>query len=101
MIMLEERLMNYCIVDILQYPWLTGKTIENVTTFMIENKLSFIDFNDWIIAYDAFSRKVPLATFGKILYSKCKKFGIQVIENQFDELMIILIIIKHMLFGIP
>ena len=58
--------------------WLTGKTIENVTTFMVENKLSFIDFNDWIIAYDAFSRKVPLATFGKILYSKCKKFGIQV-----------------------
>lgn len=65
--------------------WLTEKTIENVTTFMVENKLSFRDFNDWIIEYDAFSRKVPLATFGKILYSKCKKFGIQVIENQFDE----------------
>jgi len=65
--------------------WLTGKTIENVTTFMVENKLSFKDFNDRIIAYDAFSRKVPLATFGKILYSKCKKFGIQVIENKFDE----------------
>ena len=65
--------------------WLTGKTIENVTTFMVENKLSFRNFNDWIIAYDAFSRKVSLATFGKILYSKCKKFGIQVIENQFDE----------------
>jgi len=58
--------------------WLTGKTIENVTTFMVKNKLSFIDFNDRIIAYDAFSRKVHLATFGKILYSKCKKFGIQV-----------------------
>ena len=60
--------------------WLSGKMMEKVSTFMVENKLSFSDFNDWIIAYDAYSRKVPLVTFDKILYNKCKKLGIQVIE---------------------
>ena len=54
--------------------------MEKVSTFMVENKLSFRDFNDWIIAYDAYSRNVPLVTFDKILQKKCKKLGIQVIE---------------------
>ena len=54
--------------------------MEKVSTFMVENKLSFRDFNDWIIAYDAYSRNVPLVTFDKILHNKCKKLGIQVIE---------------------
>ena len=60
--------------------WLSEKMMEKVSSFMVENKLSFRDFNDWIIAYDAYSRKVPLATFDKILQKKCKKLGIQVIE---------------------
>jgi len=60
--------------------WLSGKIMEKVSAFMVENKLSFRDFNDWIIAYDAHSRKVPLITFDKILYNKCRKLGIQVIE---------------------
>ncbi len=38
------------------------------------------DFNDWIIAYDAYSRNVPLATFDKVLQNKCRKLGIQVVE---------------------
>ena len=54
--------------------------MEKVSAFMVENKLSFRDFNDWIIAYEAHSRKVPLITFDKILYNKCKRLGIQVIE---------------------
>ena len=60
--------------------WLSEKMMEKVSSFMVENKLSFRDFNDWIIAYDAYSRKVPLVTFDKILQKKCKKLGIQVIE---------------------
>ena len=60
--------------------WLSGRMMEKVSAFMVENKLSFRDFNDWIIAYDAYSRKVPLATFDRVLHNKCKKLGIQVIE---------------------
>ena len=66
--------------DYFTVSWLSWKTMEKVSSFMVENKLSFRDFNDWIIAYDAYSRKVPLATFDKILQKKCKKLGIQVIE---------------------
>jgi hypothetical protein len=54
--------------------------MEKISSFMVENNLSFRDFNDWIIAYDAYSRNVPLVTFDKILQKKCKKLGIQVIE---------------------
>ena len=49
----------------------------------IINSLSIVelgDFNDWIIAYDAHSRNVPLVTFDKTLSKKCKKLGVQVIE---------------------
>ncbi|MGP6208052.1 PIN domain-containing protein [Cuniculiplasma sp. SKW3] len=60
--------------------WLSGRTMGKVTKFMVENNLSFRDFNDWIIAYDAYSRNIPLVTFDKILYNKCKKLSIQVIE---------------------
>ena len=66
--------------DYFTVSWLSWKMMEKVSSFMVENKLSFRDFNDWIIAYDAYSRKVPLATFDKILQKKCKKLGIQVIE---------------------
>ena len=66
--------------DYFTVSWLSWKMMEKVSSFMVENKLSFRDFNDWIIAYDAYSRKVPLVTFDKILQKKCKKLGIQVIE---------------------
>ena len=66
--------------DYFTVSWLSGKMMEKVSSFMVENKLSFRDFNDWIIAYDAYSRNVPLVTFDKILQKKCKKLGIQVIE---------------------
>ena len=66
--------------DYFTVSWLSGKMMEKVSSFMVENKLSFRGFNDWIIAYDAYSRKVPLVTFDKILQKKCKKLGIQVIE---------------------
>ena len=66
--------------DYFTVSWPSGKIMEKVSAFMVENKLSFRDFNDWIIAYDAYSRNVPLVTFDKILYNKCKKLGIQVIE---------------------
>ena len=39
-----------------------------------------MDFNDWIIAYDAHSRNVPLVTFDKTLPEIYKKLGVQVIE---------------------
>ena len=66
--------------DYFRVSWLSGKNMERVSTFVVENKLSFRDFNDWIIAFDAYSRNVPLVTFDKILQKKCKKLGIQVIE---------------------
>jgi predicted nucleic acid-binding protein len=66
--------------DYFTVSWLSGKMMEKVSSFMVENKLSFRGFNDWIIAYDAYSRNVPLVTFDKILQKKCKKLGIQVIE---------------------
>jgi predicted nucleic acid-binding protein len=66
--------------DYFTVSWLSGKIMEKVSAFMVENKLSFRDFNDWIIAYDAFSRNVPLVTFDKVLHNKCKKLGIQVVE---------------------
>ena len=66
--------------DYFSVSWISGKMIEKVSAFMVENKLSFRDFNDWIIAYDAHSRNIPLATFDKVLQKKCKKLGIQVIE---------------------
>ena len=66
--------------DYFSVSWISGKMIEKVSAFMVENKLSFRDFNDWIIAYDSYSRNIPLATFDKILQKKCKKLGIQVIE---------------------
>ena len=58
--------------DYFTVSWLSGKMVENVSTFMVENKLSFRDFNDRIIAYDVHSRNVPLVTFDKILQKKCK-----------------------------
>ena len=73
---IEELLQS----DYFTVSWLSGKMMEKVSSFMVENKLSFRGFNDWIIAYDAYSRKVPLVTFDKILQKQCKKLGIQVIE---------------------
>ncbi len=66
--------------DYFSVSWISGKMIEKVSAFMVENKLIFRDFNDWIIAYDAHSRNIPLATFDKVLQKKCKKLGIQVVE---------------------
>ena len=66
--------------DYFAVSWLSGKIMEKVSAFIVENKLSFRDFNDWIIAYDAYSRNVPLATFDKVLHNKCRKLGIQVVE---------------------
>ena len=74
---LEELLHS----DYFTVSWLTGKMLEGVSAFMAENGLSFRDFNDWIIAYDAHSRNIPLVTFDKTLSKKCKKIGIEVIEE--------------------
>ena len=60
--------------------WLSRKMMEKTSVFMVENNLSFRDFNNWIIAYDAYSWNIPLVTFDKILYNKCRKLGIQVTE---------------------
>ena len=66
--------------DYFTVSWLSGKMMEKASSFMVENNLSFRDFNDWIIVYDAYSRKVPLVTFDKILQKRCKKLGIQIVE---------------------
>ena len=53
--------------------------LEAASTFIAENGLTFRDFNDWIIVFEAHSRDVPLVTFDKTLSKKCKKLGIKVI----------------------
>ena len=54
--------------------------LEGASTFIDENGLTFRDFNDWIIAFEASSRNEPLETFDKTLSKKCKKLGVEVIE---------------------
>ncbi|MCL4349968.1 MAG: PIN domain-containing protein [Candidatus Thermoplasmatota archaeon] len=66
--------------DYFTVSWISGKMIEGASEYMVENGLSFKDFNDWIIAYDAHSRDVPLVTFDNVLSKKCRKLGIRVIE---------------------
>ena len=66
--------------DYFTVSWISGKMIEQVSAFMVENKLSFREFNDWIIAHDINSRNIPLVTFDRVLQRKCKKLGIRVIE---------------------
>ena len=41
--------------------------LEAASTFIAENGLTFRDFNDWIIVFEAHSRDVPLVTFDKTL----------------------------------
>ncbi len=62
--------------DYFTVSWISGKMIEQVSAFMVENKLSFREFNDWIIAHDINSRNIPLVTFDRVLQRKCKKLGI-------------------------
>ncbi len=61
--------------------WLSERILEGAPAFMVESNLSFRDFNGWLIAYDAHSRNIPLMTFDKTLSTKCKKLGIEVIEE--------------------
>jgi len=61
--------------------WLSESMLKDASAFIVENNLSFRDFNDWIIAYDAYSRNVPLVTFDKNLSKKCKLVGISVIDG--------------------
>ena len=65
--------------DYFTVSWLSRKLLERASAFMIESSLSFRDFNEWIISYDAHSRNVSLATFDNSLSEKCKKLGVRVI----------------------
>lgn len=73
---LEELLHS----DYFTVSWLSIGMLEGASTFIAENGLTYRDFNDWIIAYDAHSRNIPLVTFDKTLSKKCKNLGVQVIE---------------------
>jgi predicted nucleic acid-binding protein len=66
--------------DYFTVSWLSRGMLEGASTFIAENGLTYRDFNDWIIAFDALSRNVPLVTFDKTLSKKCKKLGVQIIE---------------------
>lgn len=67
--------------DYFTVSWISREMLEEVSSFMVENNLSFRDLNDWIITYDAHSRNLPLVTFDKKLSKKCKMLGIDVIEG--------------------
>ncbi len=73
---LEELLHS----DYFTVSWLSIGMLEGASTFIAENGLTYRDFNDWIIAFDAHSRNIPLVTFDKTLSKKCKNLGVQVIE---------------------
>ena len=66
--------------DYFTVSWLSRGMLEGASTFIAENGLTFRDFNDWIIAFDAHSRNIPLVTFDKTLSKRCKDLGIKVIE---------------------
>lgn len=67
--------------DYFTVSWISERMLGDVSAFIVENSLSFRDFNNWIIAFDAHSRNVPLVTFDKTLSKKCKLMGINVIEG--------------------
>ena len=73
---LEELLHS----DYFTVSWLSSGMLEGTSTFIAENGLTFRDFNDWIIAFDAHSRNIPIVTFDKTLSKKCKNLGVKVIE---------------------
>ena len=73
---LEELLHS----DYFTVSWLSSGMLEGTSTFIAENGLTFRDFKDWIIAFEAHSRNIPLVTFDKTLFKKCKELGIKVIE---------------------
>jgi hypothetical protein len=60
--------------------WLSGKLLAEVTTFILENEFSFRNFNDWIIAHEAITRRLSLATFDQDLIRRCKSAGIAVLD---------------------
>ena len=53
--------------DYFTVSWLSRGMLEGASTFIAENGLVFRDFNDWIIAFDAHSRNIPLVTFDVVL----------------------------------
>ena len=67
--------------DYFTISWINGRMLKGASEFIVENKLSFREFNDWIIAYDAHFRSIPLATFDVSLSRKCKRLGIKVAEE--------------------
>ncbi|MHB1623029.1 MAG: PIN domain-containing protein [Cuniculiplasma sp.] len=74
--------------DYFAVSWLSGKIIEKVSAFIVENKLSFRDFNDWIIAYDAYSRNVPLSPLIKYCKINAKSLGFRLLRyNWRNELV--------------
>lgn len=67
--------------DLFSVSWLSNKMLAGASEFVVKNNLSFRDFNDWIIAFDAYSRKIPIATFDRNLEKQCKKSGIEILEG--------------------
>ena len=65
---LEELLHS----DYFTVSWLSRGMLEGSSTFIAENDLAFRDFNDWIIAFDAHSRNIPLVTFDKTHSNRIK-----------------------------
>ncbi|MCL6090934.1 MAG: PIN domain-containing protein [Candidatus Thermoplasmatota archaeon] len=62
--------------------WLSNKFVSDVAMFIVEKNLSFREFNDWIIAYEAGTRKIPLVTFDKDLIKRCDKIGIETLTKE-------------------
>ncbi len=73
---LEELLSGeWCTIS-----WLSSKNLPEITSFILENQLNFRNFNDWIIAHEARSRGISLATFDQDLIKTCKDIGISVLD---------------------
>ena len=51
---------------------------------MVEKRLGSEDFNDEIIVYNLFSRKMPLVTFDKLLQKRCKDLEFRLLSFSFS-----------------
>lgn len=76
--------MNYRISITSQPHRFLEKSLVRKSIYMVEKRLGSEDFNDEIIVYNLFSRKMPLVTFDKLLQKRCKDLEFRLLSFSFS-----------------
>ena len=76
--------MNYRISITSQPPRFLEKIIGKGINLYGEKRLGSEDFNDEIIVYNLFSRKMPLVTFDKLLQKRYKDLEFRLLSSSFS-----------------